>query len=101
MTDLKDSKNLAGLKDKLRDQLIEAGKLQQGENSNLLHFTENVSFNSPSAASAVILDSNDNGRTSWKVEQTGQTYQEWSEKQVEDAVGELTRGDDISERDGS
>ena len=42
-----------------------------------------IPFGSPSAASAVIFGRPDNGRTSWLVKETGQTYADWTQDQIE------------------
>jgi hypothetical protein len=47
-----------------RKTLIDDGRLVPANNTDLLSFSEDVSFPSPSAASAVILNRNDNGRRS-------------------------------------
>jgi hypothetical protein len=59
----------------LKQQLIDTGSLTPAE-GGVLQFSEDVSFSSPSAASAVIFGRPDNGRTSWLVKATGQTYAE-------------------------
>lgn len=59
----------------LKEQLIEAGSLKPTD-EGILQFAQDVSFSSPSAASAVIFGRPDNGRTSWLVQGTGQTYAE-------------------------
>ena len=45
-------------------------------------FQEDVAFSSPSAGGAVVNAGNINGRTAWKVETTGQTYQQWHEEKL-------------------
>lgn len=66
-----------------RKRLIDAGKLVPDDaDTQRLVFTEDVAFQSPSAASATILNRNDNGRNSWKVPGTGQTYGQWSADHV-------------------
>lgn len=40
-------------------------------------FTDNFTFSSPSAASAVILGRSDNGRNSWKHRETEDTFNDW------------------------
>ncbi len=60
----------------VRQDLIYAGKLLPQDNGSYA-FSEDVEFSSPSAASAVILGRTDNGRQSWVVATTGQTYAEW------------------------
>ncbi len=74
----------------LRDQLLAEGKLVDAEQEGLLVFTEDVAFSSPSAAAAVVYGGNQNGRTAWKVKDTGQTYQQWQEQKL--AAGSATGG---------
>lgn len=42
-----------------------------------LEFVRPYPFSSPSAAAAVVLDRNSNGRTEWKVKGSKQTYADW------------------------
>lgn len=46
-------------------------------NEDYAEFSQEYIFNSPSAASAVIVGRSDNGRNSWKHVETGQTFNEW------------------------
>jgi hypothetical protein len=64
---------------RLRDKLIKEGDLSLGEEGTHLIFTTDVTFKSPSAASAVIFNRNDNGRNSWHVKSTGQTLGKWQD----------------------
>ncbi|MEW6270795.1 MAG: GIY-YIG nuclease family protein [Thermodesulfobacteriota bacterium] len=66
----------------LRHQLVEAGKLVDGAQPDQLVVVEDISFGSPSAAGAVVLGRNVNGRLDWKVEGSGETYEEWSERRL-------------------
>jgi hypothetical protein len=66
----------------LRDQLIKSGSLKATLDPNLLEFAKEVTFQSPSAAAAVIRNRNTNGRTSWKVVATGQSLKEWQDAQL-------------------
>lgn len=61
-----------GLKEKLAAEgvLVPSGP-------NRMRFARPWTFSSPSAASAVVLDRNSNGRTEWKVKGSSQTYHEW------------------------
>jgi hypothetical protein len=45
-------------------------------------FADNVAFESPSAAAAVVYAGNQNGRIAWRVKGTGQTYKDWQEGQI-------------------
>jgi hypothetical protein len=65
----------------LRRKLKEEGVLQLGQ-EELLHFTIAYTFDSPSAAAAVVTGTNVNGRVVWKVKGEGITYREWQERQV-------------------
>lgn len=60
----------------LKRTLVEEGVLAEGESGRLV-FTRSYAFRSPSAASAVILDRNSNGRIEWKVKgHDKMTYQD-------------------------
>lgn len=61
----------------LRNKLIEAKNLVPGSDQEWLEFAEDVCFESPSAASATILGRTDNGRETWKVQGTNQSFAEW------------------------
>lgn len=78
----------------LRDQLVSDGKLAKtSDNTNMLVAAEDIVFSSPSAAASVVAAHNMNGRQAWKVEGTGQTYQDWEESRLPSAGSTLT-GDD-------
>ena len=70
----------------LKRKLIELGILVPAT-GNLLVFAKPHAFSSPSAAAAVVLDRNSNGRTEWKVKDSKQTYHEWQQARV--AIGRL------------
>lgn len=67
---------------KLRDQLLASGKLVPGSDPSLLVFTEDVAFDSPSAAATVVSAGNQNGPFIWRLEGTKQTYREWQQAQA-------------------
>lgn len=74
---------------KLREQLIQDGKLKGNSDGDLLMFTEDVSFSSPSAAAATVNAGNMNGRMAWRVPESRQTYQDWHEAKLpQDAANE-------------
>jgi Domain of unknown function (DUF4357) len=77
----------------LREQLLQERKLQDAGQDGLLVFTEDVPFSSPSAAAAVVYGGNQNGRTTWKLRDTGQTYQQWQEQKLAAASGETGEGE--------
>ncbi|MCQ1779124.1 GIY-YIG nuclease family protein [Neorhizobium galegae] len=72
----------------LRQQLMSDGRLIQTLDPNFVEFSEDVTFNSPSAAAAVIRNRNTNGRTSWRTASTGQTLKEWQDRQLVSVEGE-------------
>jgi hypothetical protein len=69
----------------LRNQLLADGQLVDGQESDYYIFAEDVGFSSPSAGGAVVNAGNINGRIAWKVEGTGQTYQEWYDEKLKAA----------------
>lgn len=70
----------------LRQQLIADGRLRPGPTPQLLQFAENVEFQSPSAAAAVIFNRNTNGRTAWKVKGSDMTLKDWQDDQLKEVV---------------
>jgi hypothetical protein len=66
----------------LRNRLVKEGKLIQTADPRVLEFSADVLFNSPSAASAVILDRNDNGRQSWREQTTNKSLNTWYTEQA-------------------
>lgn len=52
----------------LRPQLAERGVLEA--DGDILHFTQDFRFNSPTMAAAVLIGGNYNGRTAWKTAQS-------------------------------
>ena len=75
----------------LRDKLIKDGKLVESGQQNVLAFAENVVFESPSAAAAVVYAGNLNGRIAWRVKGTGQTYKDWQDGQIATAEAASAR----------
>jgi hypothetical protein len=67
---------------KLKEDLLRSKVLGEGGDGRL-RFIRPHTFRSPSAAAAVILDRNSNGRTEWKVKGSGQTYHDWQQTQAE------------------
>ena len=59
----------------LKDLLISQGILN--EKGDHYEFTQDYAFDSPSAAGAIVLDRNNNGRTEWKVKGQRQTFHDW------------------------
>lgn len=66
----------------LKQELIAKGVLAAGDNDQVYRFTCAHAFKSPSAAAAVILDRNSNGRREWKVVGERLTYHEWQERKT-------------------
>lgn len=67
----------------LRSELVENGRLIDGADPNSLLFADNVAFDSPSAAAAVVLGRNSNGRIEWKAADSGKTYADWQALQLQ------------------
>lgn len=68
----------------MRGQLMSQGVLSaEGAPPGMLRFTAPYAFNSPSAASAVLLARSDNGRKSWRVAGSNLSYADWQSQQVE------------------
>lgn len=65
----------------LKEKLIDDGVLIP-ENEGKLRFTKPWPFKSPSAAAAVVLDRNSNGRSEWKVTGSKQSYHDWQQAQA-------------------
>jgi hypothetical protein len=61
----------------LKRELIQDGILKPTPDGKRYIFTKSYSFRSPSAAGAVILDRNTNGRTRWYVIGSRLNYHEW------------------------
>lgn len=70
----------------LFESLLEDGKLLLNEQKTKAVFQEDVSFKSPSAASAIVFGRPSNGRIEWKVKGTNQTYADWQDEQIESAM---------------
>jgi hypothetical protein len=67
----------------LRAELVEAGKLIDSfENPDLLMFTEDVVFSSPSAAAAVVIGGDASGLTEWLEEGTKRSFKDWQAEQL-------------------
>lgn len=62
----------------LKKNLVTQGVLEPTADGMYV-FVRPYSFSSPSAAAAVILDRNSNGRTEWKVKGSKQTYHDWQQ----------------------
>lgn len=62
---------------KLRSSLLSEGRLRQTGDPDRLTYTQDVLFDSPSAAAAVTLGGAYNGPRVWKRVGTGQSYGDW------------------------
>ncbi|WP_375289290.1 GIY-YIG nuclease family protein [Qipengyuania sp.] len=65
----------------LKQSLLAKGILEDAS-TTMYRFAKPFAFSSPSAAAAVVLDRNSNGRTEWKVKDQKLTYQEWKDSLV-------------------
>lgn len=66
----------------LREQLIKDGVIETDPETGKMHFTRDHKFNSPSAAAAVIIGRNANGRRNWKL-RSGESLGEFQDKQLD------------------
>jgi hypothetical protein len=73
----------------LRDQLISAGKLAEGEGPDKLVFVEDVPFASPSAAEAVVMARAGAGGKYFRQPETGQSYKEFRAERLRLAAERL------------
>ena len=65
---------------KLKQELIDDGVLAES-GADRYKFTTPYPFKSPSAAAAIVLDRNSNGRLEWKVKGSQQSYHDWQQAQ--------------------
>jgi hypothetical protein len=75
---------------KQRDELVDNGLLVKDRDPALHRFVQDVAFPSPSAAANAVLARQSNGRTEWKVRETGETYADWHEAKLNHAGAILT-----------
>jgi hypothetical protein len=68
----------------LYDELVACGVLVAGRDAEYLQFSSDYVFNSPSAASAIVVGRPDNGRDSWRLKGTSITYNAWLKAQTLD-----------------
>jgi hypothetical protein len=67
-----------------RKALIEAGVLVADADTELYRFSQDASFGSRSGANAAVAGRADNGRTTWRVEDNGQSYAAWRSSLIGD-----------------
>ena len=75
----------------LKQELIAQGVLSPSSDGKFYEFVRPYSFKSPSAAAAVVLDRNANGRSEWKAVGSRLTYHQWQEEKAKSAeLGQAT-----------
>ena len=82
---LKDTEFASNSYATLRAKLVADGTLSAPDGGAFYIFTREFPFQSPSAAAAVVLNRNSNGRTEWKVSGSGQTYNDWQARSAPSA----------------
>ncbi|MDD2868884.1 GIY-YIG nuclease family protein [Neomegalonema sp.] len=80
---LKDGGFTTNTYQELKADLIAQGMLTPSAETENHRFTKDWAFSSPSAAAAVALGRNSNGRIEWRVIGSPKTYAEWQEGQAE------------------
>lgn len=83
---LKDAGYQANSYGGLRRELMAKAVLRLSDNGQSYEFAQDYPFKSVSAAAAVILDRNSNGRREWKLPGTRKTYHEWQEDKAASAA---------------
>jgi len=78
----KDTQNVGRGYQGLKDELILQGVLASVPDGTKFVFTRDYGFSSPSAAAAVVLDRNANGRIEWKATDGHWTYHQWQERRA-------------------
>jgi hypothetical protein len=74
----------------LKQELIAQGVLGTSADGKFYEFVRPYTFKSPSAAAAVVLDRNSNGRLEWKVVGSRLTYHQWQEEKAKASeIGEI------------
>jgi hypothetical protein len=83
----------------LREKLVaDQSLVEQTGDPAVLVFSEDIAFNSPSAAASVVMARAANGRRNWKVKGTGQSYADWQEEKLASVVGpDQLEGDDAED----
>ncbi len=76
---LRDTNSATNTYAELKADLVQQGVLAPGAAPNLYVFTRDWAFRSLSAAAAVVLDRNSNGRVEWKLVGSRKTYHQWQE----------------------
>lgn len=71
---------------KLKQELIAKGILASSADETRYLFNVAHAFKSPSAAAAVVLDRNANGRLEWKVVGSKKTYHQWQQDKAQTAL---------------
>ncbi len=66
----------------LREKLVADNSLVDGDDPTCLVFSEDVAFNSPSAAASVVMARASNGRKNWQLEATCETYAQWQDAKL-------------------
>ena len=84
---LKDTAYQSNTYGELRQELITQGVLTETPDNKTYTFSKSFPFKSPSAAAAVVLDRNSNGRTEWKVVGSKANYHEWQQAKANRLTG--------------
>lgn len=75
---------------RLREDLVKKASLETSRDG-VCRFTEDVIFDTPSAAAGIVSGNAVNGLLAWKVRGTSQTFKEWKESQKKETIPDLSR----------
>ncbi len=79
----KETNTLSKATKEKRSNLVRENKLTQSSQEDFWILTENLAFNSPSGAADFVGGASLNGRIHWEVKDSGQTYANWQQQQLE------------------
>jgi hypothetical protein len=74
----------------LHHKLVEEGVMVPDPGGRSMRFARDQVFASPSAAAAIVVGRNANGRNEWKVQDSGITFGDWQTQGIDQLAGEQT-----------
>lgn len=77
--------------EQVHERLRLDGSLASTDDDQVLVFTRSTVFTSVSAAAATVVGREENGRRGWRVAGTNQTYADWQNRGLDDAIEQRDR----------